>query len=53
MRSHEPAGNASKFEEEKYMPANTPEEICSLFKQYMAEGDLASRSASTILKRFS
>ena len=24
------------------MPANTPEEICSLFKQYMAEGDLAS-----------
>ena len=22
------------------MPAKTPEEICSLFKQYMAEGDL-------------
>ena len=24
------------------MPAKTPEEICSLFKQYMAEGDLES-----------
>jgi len=24
------------------MPANSPEEICQLFKQYMAEGDLDS-----------
>ncbi len=24
------------------MPANTPEEICKLFKRYMAEGDLES-----------
>lgn len=24
------------------MPANSPEEICHLFKQYMAEGDLDS-----------
>ena len=24
------------------MPATTPEEICSLFKRYMAEGDLES-----------
>jgi ketosteroid isomerase-like protein len=27
---------------EAKMPARTPEEICSLFKQYMAEGDLES-----------
>jgi uncharacterized protein (TIGR02246 family) len=30
------------FGKEKQMSASTPEEICSLFKRYMAEGDLES-----------
>ena len=33
---------ASNVKRKRSMPAQTPEEICSLFKRYMAEGDLES-----------
>jgi uncharacterized protein (TIGR02246 family) len=32
--------HVKQIEKGETMPAKTPEEICSLFKQYMAEGDL-------------